>query len=98
MTSRGQWGRGAGEAVALVAEAHLGEEPGDHQPDVLPPLRGVGIVCVQLLGKLQRHNLVLIWKEAEMAPISPARPGSPPAKQRGPGRRPGSESAASFGT
>lgn len=91
--SRGQWwgSRGVG------GRGHLGEESGDHQADVLSPLRGVGVVCVQVLGKLQRHNLVLIWKEAEMVPISPAQPGSP-AKQGGPGRRPGSDPTASFGS
>lgn len=59
---------GLGRLQALGG--HLGELPGDHQAHVLPPLRRVGVVGIQLLGKLQRHDLKLIWKEAEKGDCS----------------------------
>lgn len=52
---------------------HLGEEPGHYQANVLSPLGGVGVVRVQVLGKLQRHELKSIWEEAETGEVvSPA--------------------------
>ena len=65
----------------MVGWGHLGEEPGHHEANVLPPLGGVGVVSVQVLGKLQRHDLKLIWKEAEMGEwVSPGRPAPLPLR------------------
>lgn len=63
-------------ALPQVGGGHLGKEPGHHEANVLPPLRGVGVVSVQVLGKLQRHELKLIWKEAETGELMGPGPGS----------------------
>lgn len=73
-----QWGT----AMALVGRGHLGEEPGDHQADILSPLSGVGVVCVQVLGELEGHSLESIWKGAEMGEM--VSPGKTQAQTPGP--------------